>query len=834
LLLLDGHLSRNLSPFRVAIEQHFRHIDMRTNWSGDWPHVKDCGAVSWHRTCERVEAMRRTRRLALGFALAALWLTPAFTPAFAVEPDDLPWDEIDRVLKEQPAPDAADTPDVKPPAAPAKPAATPVQRQPDPAPAKTPEVLTSTPPPVPRPGLLEPAQSPPAAAPVPAAPVQAAAPPAIAAPQTAQTPAQAPATSPASAQTTAPVATPPAATATAPASPAPAAPAAVAAAPAPGQLYLPVKPYFETKAVVTLKDFEEADRTALRQYYEAHMGQALWTTRDGFNASGQNVIDELRKADDWGLATADYKIPGLTKIGAGEFPEDDLVDAEIKLSLVAMEYARHARGFRIAEPSQQLSSYLDRKPQLIEPAKVIDGLVTAADKGAYLRSLHPTHPQFERLRQKLLELRHNANREEFEKIPDGPKLTPGKSHWQIALVRRRLKVQAAGPKPDGTASDENYYDDTLAGAVERFKEKNELQPVNTTITTELRKSLNAESEVSEEMLLANMEEWRWMPEDLGSMHIAVNIPEFTVRVMKNGGIIHSERIVSGKYETQTPIFSNSMRKVVFQPSWNVPESIKYNELLPKLRAGDNPIAGQGLAIKRNGRDIDVWDVDWNNADMKEYWIYQPPGETNVLGVVKFLFPNKHSVYLHDTPAKKLFNEKIRMFSHGCMRVRNPVQLAEVIMNEDKGWDKAQVTQLAYDGEPDNEVALDHPIPVHVTYFTAWVEDDGQLKTFADVYGHQKRIILGLEGRWSEIVKNRDHLLAPDADEPPVAHNRDDWGDNGENGNRRASARDADEEPARPVRRARPPRVTYREPPPQPVYKKSKSVGDIIQQVFGGF
>jgi L,D-transpeptidase YcbB len=796
--------------------------------------------------------MRRTRRLAFGFALAALWLTPAVAPAFAVEPDDLPWDEIDRVLKEQPAPEAPDgpdTPDVQPPAAAAKPAATPTQRTPDPAPDKAPEVLTSTPPPATQPGRLDTTQSPAQAAPAaPATPVQAASPPAAVAPQTVQTPVAPPAPAatppPATVQTAPPAVAPPAASATAP-TPAisPAAPvaASVAAAPAPvpGQLYLPVKPYFETKAVVTLKDYEEADRTALRQYYEAHMGQALWTSRDGFNANAQSLIDEIKKADDWGLAAADYRVPGLAKIGTGEFPEDDLVDAEIKLSLVAMEYARHARGFRIAEPSQLLSSYIDRKPQLIEPAKLIEGLVAAADKGAYLRSLHPKHPQFERLRQKLLEMRHNANKEEIEKIPDGPKLTPGKSHWQIALVRRRLKVPSPGPKPDGTAADETYYDETLAGAVERYKEKNELAPVNTTITTELRRTLNADAEVSEEAILANMEEWRWMPDDLGSMHIAVNIPEFTVRVVKNGEIIHAERIVTGKYETQTPIFSNSMRKVVFQPSWNVPESIKYNELLPKLLAGDNPIAGQGLAIKRNGRDIDVWDVDWNNADMKQYWIYQPPGETNVLGVVKFLFPNKHSVYLHDTPAKKLFNEKVRMFSHGCMRVRNPVQLAEVIMNEDKGWDKAKVHELAYDGEPDNEVVLDRPIPVHVTYFTAWVEDDGTLKTFADVYGHQKRIILGLEGRWSQIVKNRDHLLPPDADETPVARNPDDWGDNdgGEsNTTRRTRTREAADEPARPVRRARPPRVTYREPPPPPPQyaKKNKSVGDILKQVFGGF
>ncbi|MEQ1670304.1 MAG: L,D-transpeptidase family protein [Hyphomicrobium sp.] len=596
---------------------------------------------------------------------------------------------------------------------------------------------------------------------------------------------------------------------------------AVASAPASSaeQLFLPVKAYFETKAVVTLKDFEEVDRAALLQHYEARMGQALWVTRDGFNPAAQNLIAELAKTDDWGLAHDDYKVPGLAKIGNGAFLDEDLVDTEVKLSLIAMQYARHARGFRIYNPTEQLSSYIDRKPQVIEPAKVIEALVAAPDKGAYLRSLHPKHPQFELLRQKLIETRANAGKEEFEKIPDGPKITPGKSHWQVALVRRRLKVPDPGLKPDGTAADENFYDAALATAVRQFKEKNELEPVNTTITPDLRKALNAGNEVGELALIANMEQWRWMPEDLGSTHVYVNIPEFMVRVVKDNAIIHAERIVTGKYETQTPIFSDSMRTVVFQPSWNVPESIKVNELLPKLRAGGNPIEGQGLAIKRNGRDIGVWDIDWDTADIRQYHIYQPPGDANVLGIVKFLFPNKHSVYLHDTPSKRLFNEKVRTFSHGCMRVRNPVQLAEVIMAEDKGWDKRKINELITTGPEDNDIALDKPMPVHVTYFTAWVDEAGKLKSFPDVYGHQKRIILGLEGRWGEIVKNRDHLLPPDMDDVPVARNRDDWGDNG----------------GGQYRRSRQPRLTYREPPPPPPYKKpQKTVGDIIQEVFGGF
>ena len=618
-----------------------------------------------------------------------------------------------------------------------------------------------------------------------------------------------------------PIITPPAAT------PALAAPQTTAATPVPGKFYLPLKRYFESKAVVTLKDFDQADREALARFYDQRLGEPLFVTKDGFNQAANSVSAAFSKSGEWGLSNDDFKMPVLNQPATGDYDEEALADAEIKLALAAMQYAREARGDRIDEPATQLSSYLDRKPQVIERAKLLVAMNAAPDKGAYLQSLHPKHPQFERLRQKLVELRTAANKEEFEKIPDGPKIMPGKIHWQVALVRRRLSLPAPGIKPDGSAGDETYYDDELARAVAQFKQKNGIEPVNASITTALRKAMNKDERVDERMILANMEQWRWMPDDMGATYVNVNIPEFTVRVVKNGAVIHSERVVTGKYDTQTPIFSDMLRTVVFQPSWNVPESIKILELLPKLRSGGNPIEGRGLIMQRNGHDVNVWDVDWNSQDIRNFHIYQPPGDANVLGIVKFLFPNKHSVYLHDTPSKNLFNEKVRMFSHGCMRVRNPVQLAEVIMAEDKGWDKEMVNEMITTGPDDHDVALDKPIPVHVTYFTAWVEDNGELKTYPDVYGHEQRIKLGLEGRWSEIVKNRDHLLPPE--DAPIARSRDDWGD--EDGSNS------------PPRQGRPARYTYRDEAPayrapqqayrnQPVYKKKSGFQTFMNNLFG--
>jgi len=584
-----------------------------------------------------------------------------------------------------------------------------------------------------------------------------------------------------------------------------------------GKLYLPIKRYFETEAATALADFDAQDRAALAAHYEKTVGEALWVTRDGFNDAARALMAEIAKAGEWGLTRADYALPNLTASGV-DYGYPDLMDGEVKLSLAALAYARHARGDRINDPTQLLSSYLDRKPQLIARTKLLADLVAAPDKAAYLRSLHPQHPQFEALREKLAELRAQQGAGiEPETIPDGPKITPGKSHASVAALRRRLGTPMPDAKPGAPAMDEDFYDKDLAAAVIDYKRKNGIEPANSTITAALRASLNAQGRLDEEALLANMEAWRWMPQDLGETYIWVNIPEFLVRVVKHGQIIHEERIVTGRNETQTPIFSHEMKTIVFQPTWNVPESIKVNELLPKLRAGRNPIAGQGLRMERNGRIVNAWDVDWNRQDIRNYHIYQPPGRANVLGVVKFLFPNKHAVYLHDTPAKKLFDQTIRTFSHGCMRVRNPVQLAEVIMAEDKGWTREQVDALIQSGPEDNEVALDKPLPVHITYFTMWVNEGGTVATFPDVYGHETRIKLALTGRWDQIVHNPDHLAPA---EPGAVVSSEDWGDE-------------DDDSQRVIRRAKPPRLSARSSQPGAVkYKPGTVISDFFKNVFG--
>jgi murein L,D-transpeptidase YcbB/YkuD len=598
----------------------------------------------------------------------------------------------------------------------------------------------------------------------------------------------------------------------APASAAPASAATTAAAPPATVaddrlLYLPVADYIQNNVKKTLAGTDADDRTVLAKFYTDRMGATLWVDKNGLTAEAKSLISGLRDADSWGLRSADFKIPELKTAPDGSFSPDDLLAVETRLSLAAMEYARDAHGDRISDPSSQLGTYIDRKPVLLDRKTVIDSLAAAPDKAAYLASLNPQQEQFRRLREKLIALRASKQESEALKIPGGKLLKIGQSAPEIAILRKRLKVSAAPVKADGTAADDTYYDNALGDAVKAYKESKGIRPATEWITATLRNSLNSGNDVSEGRFLANMEEWRWMPADLGNYYIQVNIPEFKFRVVADGKVIHEERIVSGRPDAQSPIFSETMKTVVIQPRWNVPDSIKIKELLPSLRGGGDPLRRQGLVMEYNGRKVDPYNVDWSRTDIRNFNVYQPPGGGNALGVVKFLFPNKHAVYLHDTPSKSLFNEPVRAFSHGCMRVRNPVSLAELILDKDKGWDKQKVDDLVKNGPEENEVALDHPIPVHVTYFTAWVDDNGEVQTFNDVYGHEKRITLALAGRWNQIVKADEKKVSPE-DIP-----NDGW----RNDNFSSLFGDDDEYDDRGRRR-----------------KHSGGLGNFFKQVFGGY
>lgn len=451
------------------------------------------------------------------------------------------------------------------------------------------------------------------------------------------------------------------------------------------------------------------DRAALAAFYEAAT-QPVWADRDGLSPRGSAAVAELGRAADYGLDAAAFDVGAAPAPGAA--PEE-LAAAEVRIGLAVLKYARHARGGRIPDPSV-LSSMIDMTPRLYEPRSVLDAIAVSDDPAVYLTGLHPRHEGFHRLQKALVELRQGR------------------------------QAAAAAPQPETLEAE----DDGKRGRKARAQKASAAKPARQYSRSE-----------KESRIVVNMERWRWLPDDLGQVHVLNNIPEQVTRVYNGDRVTLQEKIVVGKPATPTPQFSADMRFVIFHPTWGVPDGIKSNELGPALRrasgggswffgGGNNAsrvLERHNLRVYSGGREINPNSIDWSTVDPRRFTFVQPPGGRNVLGVVKFRFPNRHDVYMHDTQDKHLFGHAVRAYSHGCMRVQNPMRFAEVLLNQDKGWTSDRVqSHLGRSGPID--VTLDRPIAVHNVYLTARVDDTGTLRLHGDLYGMDARLASALAGR----------------------------------------------------------------------------------------
>ena len=494
---------------------------------------------------------------------------------------------------------------------------------------------------------------------------------------------------------------------------------------------------------------EKEEYAAISSYFGNRDNAPYWTTENGLSQAAIDMIAEIQQAENYGLEPEKFNL-NWTPAPKTAMTRDERIKAEKKLSLAMLQYARFAKGGRF-DP-KKLSRMIDRGSVFPAATKLLANFESASDKAEYLRGLHPQHPQFERLRQKWLSLRAKNATHKRVHVPSGPVLKPGRIHPNVVLLRKRLGIL---PKRsiDGTEGfNPKVYDSELEVAVRAFQKKHNLNP-DGMVGSSTRRALNVNNESQAQILLVNMERWRWMPEELGKTHIQVNIPEFRYKVVKNGKTIHSEKVVVGKLANKTPIFSDEMESIVFHPYWNVPASIINKEIYPSLRRSTSVLKRHNLKVKYRGRPIDPYYVNWNNADLRQYHFYQPPSRSNVLGQMKFMFPNDHAVYMHDTSSKQYFAQNVRTYSHGCIRVQNPRKLAELLLHNDKGWSNSRVDRILANGT-NSSVKLNTKIPVHITYLTAVIDDNGNLKTYGDYYGHDRRISAALNGK--------AHLIAMEA------------------------------------------------------------------------
>ena len=537
------------------------------------------------------------------------------------------------------------------------------------------------------------------------------------------------------AETKAPAAAPespgPAAVPAAPAAPEPSAPPPAAEAPAPPPL--PSDP--QSAAVAQrladpsplLARLTTKEREAIQAFYALGAFKPVWIVDGAFTPAAKSAAARLAAAGEDGLSASAYPVPVLGTQGA---TEAQVADAELKLSAAIVLYARDARGGRLnlASIAKLITPTLD----IPAPDAVLGRIASAGPSaGALLQGYNPSQPGYLALKARLAALRgHNhAPGARSVQLPPGPVLKPGMTDPRVPMLRARfgLETRTAGTLDAGPGNPE-AYDAGVAAAVTSFQRGRGL-PATGTLTAQTVAALGrpdtaTRTDEGEAALLVNMERWRWLPSDLGRDYVLVNVPEFRLRVVRDGRQRDEARVIVGKVESPTPIFSGMMEYAVVNPSWNVPPSILKNEFLPGLARDPNYAARRG------------YEVVYRNGNVS---VRQPPGERNALGFIKFMFPNNHAVYLHDTPNRTLFGASQRALSHGCVRVEDPFRLADAVLPE--AWSSERLKKLIGKGE--RQIRLSEKLPVHLAYFTTSVDETGTVRTAPDLYGYDARMKIAL-------------------------------------------------------------------------------------------
>lgn len=468
------------------------------------------------------------------------------------------------------------------------------------------------------------------------------------------------------------------------------------------------------------------DRDAIRSFYEARTYKPLWISGGAWTEAAKAVSARLAAAAEDGLDSRAYTVPSLPD----KPDEKALADADLRLSAAAVLYARDARGGRVnlASISRLITPHLDLPAGDAVLAKLDEA---GAKAGEALQGYNPATPGYLALKARLAALRGPVpTAVKPLRLPAGPALRVGMRDARVPLLRTHFNLES---RPAGTfdkpPGEPDEYDTVVADAVAKFQRSRGL-PGNGVLNVQTVLALAdagraARPTGGEAELIVNMERWRWLPGDLGSDYILVNVPEYRLRAYRGGVLRDEARVIVGKPESRTPLFSGLMEYAVVNPSWYVPPSI-LKTMAPKL-AGYGGKTWGGYEVVRRGGHISL---------------RQPPGERNALGFIKFMFPNQHAVYLHDTPNRSLFSASKRDFSHGCVRVDDPFRLADAVLPD---WSQDRLKKLIGKGE--RTIRLPEKLPVHLAYFTAFVDDGGTYRTLPDLYGYDApmRAALGLPG-----------------------------------------------------------------------------------------
>ena len=473
-------------------------------------------------------------------------------------------------------------------------------------------------------------------------------------------------------------------------------------------------------------------------HYQQNAFKPIWLVDQLPTQKARDAVEILLNAADHGLNPQDYEANALfQKLGARG--PDTLVDLEVNLSRAVVAYAQHLNAGRL-DP-KAVNREIVIYPKAVASNAILDRLRNTNSIQIFLRLLAPHTDRYERLRIALNAYKLISAKGGWSVVREGEVIKPGSVVAEDRLVALRKRMIEAGHLKENTSVGENY-DDVLVQAVKDFQLHHGLEP-DGAIGPQTLAQMNTGIEKRIRTMELNLERRRWMQNDYGRYYVFANLADQVVKLVRDEKTIHAELIQVGQTFHRTPVFSDVMEYIELNPYWNVPYSISTKEYLPKLKANAGALVSQNIKVLRDGKIVSPFSIPWNSYSRKYFPVRlrQDSGKKNALGRVKFMFPNKFNVYIHDTPSKYKFKKASRYFSHGCLRLKDPLVMAEKILGPE-GWSRKKIDGVIRGGNR-RVVRLKTKIPVHVTYLTAWVNKDGAVHFRRDIYGRDKILDLAM-------------------------------------------------------------------------------------------
>ncbi len=491
---------------------------------------------------------------------------------------------------------------------------------------------------------------------------------------------------------------------------------------------------------------------ALPEFYVSRLYQPAWSDHRGPLPVADSLIAAVRDAGGEGLRPADYHLRTIERTlreirgAAGPPGARRVADLDLLLTDAFLVYGSHLLIGRVNPETIDPEWRANRRGA--DLAMILGGALASGHVREALATLLPPQPGYARLRAALGRYRDVAARGGWPTIPDGDRLERGIQSPRVRDVRTRLALTGDLVEADTDGADLDLFDEAVAHAVMAFQRRHGLAE-DGMVGPETLAAMNVPVAERLHQLEINLERWRWLPQDLGRRHVLVNIAAFEMEVVEADTAVLRMRVMVGRPYRRTPVFSGNMTYLVLAPFWHVPRNLAVEDKLPLIKRNPAYLTEQHIRVFEgwgiDAREVDPASVTWSTITAKTfpYRLRQDPGPNNALGRVKFMFPNARNVYLHDTPARELFDKPDRAFSSGCIRLERPLELAEYVLRGDTRWSR-KALEATIARWQEQTVALPRPIPVHLLYWTAWAAPDGRVHFRKDLYGRDTRLERALQ------------------------------------------------------------------------------------------